>query len=108
MNLVSNAVDASPEGDEVTVALTAENGWAKIFVIDQGPGVPEELRAKIFEPFFTTKVGAEVMGGLGLGLSISRQIATSFGGKLTLENVEEVGTVFCLEIPLSQERQAAK
>ena len=100
MNLVSNAMDASPEGGTVTIGLTAADDRATISVTDRGDGMCEQVRARIFEPFFTTKAGVEMAGGLGLGLSISKQIAESFGGALECESTLGEGCVFRLMIPL--------
>jgi len=102
MNLVQNAFDAVAETlDEkwVRVNVTTRDDSVVVSVIDSGPGVPPHLRARIMEPFFTTKL---VGKGTGLGLSLSRSIAASHGGDLTLG--EQNGhTCFMLTLPLRKE-----
>jgi len=88
-NLVRNAIEASPPGSPVRVAVTAEGDWGLVAVDDRGPGVPEELREKVFEPFFTTKTAR---GGTGLGLSITRDMITQLGGEVTLQPSPTGGT----------------
>ncbi len=95
MNLVQNAVDAMEAG-VIRMGLAPEGGMAVLTVEDQGPGVPEALRAAIFDPFFTTK---PVGRGTGLGLSISHKIAEEHGGSLTLADSQQ-GAVFRLALPL--------
>jgi len=63
----------------VRVAAVADDNEVHISVVDSGPGVPVELRARIMEPFFTTK---EIGKGTGLGLSVSKGIAEAHGGRL--------------------------
>jgi signal transduction histidine kinase len=65
-------------------------------VMDRGCGVPAKDRAHLFEAFYTTK-----SSGLGMGLSISRSIAESHGGRLLMEPAEGAGSVFRLVLPLS-------
>lgn len=77
-NLMINARDA---GKRILVRSRADHEGALVEVIDDGPGVPEELREKIFDPFFTTK---PVGSGTGLGLSTSLQIVLAHDGKLEL------------------------
>lgn len=79
VNLVQNALDASPPGAEVVVDLAMRDGGVCITVQDQGGGIPAELLEKVFEPFFTTKPAGR---GTGLGLSISRQLMQNMGGSL--------------------------
>ncbi|NBZ88271.1 sensor histidine kinase [Stagnihabitans tardus] len=95
MNLVQNAVDAMGSG-VIRMGLRAEGGMAVLRVADEGPGVPEALRASIFDPFFTTK---PVGRGTGLGLSISHKIAEEHGGSLTLADTA-TGAEFLLSLPL--------
>jgi len=70
-NLISNAVDAVGEGGTVTLQIGHDAEAAYVDVIDDGPGVPEELQGRVFEPFFTTKGVGE---GTGMGLDIANRI----------------------------------
>jgi signal transduction histidine kinase len=84
-NLVRNAIEASPAGGTVRVAISRgepENERVEVDVIDEGPGIPKARAAELFEPFFTTK--AE---GTGLGLWMSRALAEAMGGTLRYERV---------------------
>ncbi|KQW51510.1 MULTISPECIES: PAS domain S-box protein [unclassified Roseateles] len=76
-------------------------------VRDNGPGIATELRERIFEPFFTTKSEGV---GTGLGLAVSRSIARDHGGELTLQDDDGFGggTCFCLQMPVSGEREVAE
>ena len=83
---------------EVVVRTESVGRLVKIFVQDNGSGVPESIREKIFQPFFTTKPTGE---GTGLGLSLSYDIITrGHGGELTLTSKEGEGTEFCIILPL--------
>lgn len=100
-NLLSNASQAvsSVPGGRVRVGLEAADGLAAVRVLDNGPGVPEDLRERIFEPFVTTKPEGE---GTGLGLAISRRLAAGMGGRLYLEPVPgDSGACFVLELPVA-------
>ncbi|WP_346857285.1 ATP-binding protein [uncultured Draconibacterium sp.] len=82
INLVKNAFQSNAENVNATVKIIAhieENGRPEIKVIDNGPGIPDDLMDKIFVPFFTTKDA-----GSGIGLSISRQIMQMHGGSLKI------------------------
>ena len=87
-NLVRNAVEASPDGAMVRVAVLADGEWAEIQVDDCGPGVPEEIVDRVFEPFFSTKTDR---GGTGLGLAITRDMISQLGGRVGFENLEHGG-----------------
>ncbi|MEL7364182.1 MAG: HAMP domain-containing sensor histidine kinase, partial [Bacteroidota bacterium] len=112
VNLVSNAFDAltehpslqRAEGDgkpftpRVTVSTERTADTVEIRVMDNGPGIPDDLRARIFEPFFTTKPTGS---GTGLGLSLSYDIVTQgHGGTLTVEDAPDGGAVFVVTLPL--------
>jgi signal transduction histidine kinase len=100
VNLLSNALDAV-EGQpraKIRVEVVPRGDSVEIAVLDTGPGVPAEIRAMVLDPFFTTKPPGK---GLGLGLSISRTIVESHGGRLWLdENSRE--TRFAFTVPLSK------
>jgi hypothetical protein len=98
-NLINNAIDASPPQGEVTITLAINRGHLVLEVADDGPGVSPQLRDAIFEPFFTTKECAPGKG-LGLGLSVSRSLAESMGGRLELvDGGSTRGAVFRLQLP---------
>ncbi len=102
-NLISNAIDAyedekSAKESVVEVKLQAANQMVKFSVQDWGKGVNKNFTNKIFEPFFTTKSHEK---GIGLGLSISRDIVEkNFGGKIKVESNKQIGTIFTVELPI--------
>jgi PAS domain S-box-containing protein len=106
INLVSNAIDAMDEKDELpdvtdkekrlTIESFAENGDVCVKVIDTGVGMSEEVKNKIFEPFYTTK---KVGKGTGLGVSISYGIVKDYKGSIEIESEVGKGTIFTLTFP---------
>ena len=96
-NLVQNALDAAPTGSRVELgaaAVEAENGYAEIWVSDNGPGIRPEDREMIFQPFFTTREG-----GTGLGLANVKKIVEGHDGKIEVESSPGKGSVFRLLLP---------
>ena len=86
-NLISNAISFSPQGGCVTLSLAVEDGWARIMVEDEGPGIPEGKLEAIFDRFYSERPSGEKFGThSGLGLSISKQIVEAHGGELWAEN----------------------
>jgi len=94
VNLVDNAVAATPPGGVVSVRASVEEGTARVVVTDDGPGIPPEERALVFEPNFSTKEH-----GFGLGLSITSRIAAEHRGRVVLEENSPRGCRFVLEWP---------
>ncbi|MFL5348097.1 MAG: sensor histidine kinase [Hyalangium sp.] len=94
VNLVKNAVQASPSGARVQVTGRAESQRYAIRVHDAGPGIPEAERERIFEPFFTTR-----QKGTGLGLPLARKIIRAHGGELEFTSAPGA-TTFTLTLPL--------
>lgn len=110
LNLILNAIQASPDGGRIRVALEINEGKVKglefrevegrlavLTVEDEGPGIPEEALGKVFEPFFTTRTE-----GTGLGLAISLRIAEAHGGTLAAANLPGGGARFTLTLPVSE------
>ena len=95
LNLVLNALDAMPDGGELTVRARACGERLDLSVIDTGEGIRSDMLDKLFLPFSTSKPT-----GVGLGLGICRRIANSHGGSLTGHNRPEGGAEFRLSLPL--------
>ncbi len=97
MNLVANAVDATPSGGRVVVRTGVRpGGMVAIEVEDTGTGIDPALRDRIFDPFFTTK---PIGQGTGLGLSLSYGIVRAHGGSLDFESEPGRGTRFTVTLP---------
>jgi signal transduction histidine kinase len=97
LNLVLNALQAMPDGGELTLHTRHKHETILVEVRDTGVGIPEDLRERIFDPFFTTR---EVGEGTGLGLTVSDSIVTSHGGMLEVESEVGEGSVFRITVPL--------
>jgi signal transduction histidine kinase len=99
LNLLLNALHASPEGGEVRVRIYPDPacGAVCIEVSDQGPGIPEEHLSQIFDPFFTTKGPDQ---GSGLGLMICHRVVTDHGGTIEVRSRPGDGSSFCVRLPL--------
>ncbi|WP_236252769.1 PAS domain-containing sensor histidine kinase [Echinicola sp. 20G] len=97
-NLIINGIQAVEEDKKavIDVVLTAESGWTRLEVKDNGRGIPEELREKIFIPNFSTK-----SEGSGLGLAIAKRGVETAGGNIWFETELEKGTSFFLAFPLA-------
>ncbi|MBI5507087.1 MAG: GAF domain-containing protein [Deltaproteobacteria bacterium] len=97
VELVANAIDASPENDCIVVATgrSAEDGVATLWasVRDNGPGIPLEKRARIYDLFFTTK-----KTGTGFGLATVKKIVDRHGGTIALQVGENGGTTFTVRV----------
>jgi signal transduction histidine kinase len=101
MNLIDNAVDASPANQTVGIYLHPQpiNDQWKIEIADHGSGIEKNQLDVIFEPFFTTK---EVGSGTGLGLSIVHGIIEEHGGSIDCQSDLGVGTTMTIRIPIQQ------
>ncbi|HZH13696.1 MAG TPA: PAS domain-containing protein [Archangium sp.] len=105
-NLLRNAVDYSPEGTPITLALQGEGGRVRIEVRNQGEPIPGELLPGLFEPFRRGETrGGRSPSGLGLGLYIVQQIATAHGGTVEARSTREEGTVFSVRLPRGASRR---
>ena len=95
LNLLTNALQASPAEGTITVCAGRADGWIETSVTDQGEGIPPEMRPVLFEPFRTSKAR-----GAGLGLAVCGKIVEECGGSLTAEDAPEGGALFRLRLPV--------
>jgi len=100
-NIIKNAVEASPPGAVVQVRPKMTGKTLTIEVADEGGGIAEDVQPHIFEPSFTTKKGLKA-SGLGLGLSVSRDIVEQMGGRLDFESKVGRGSTFSITIPCTE------
>ncbi|NTV71509.1 MAG: HAMP domain-containing protein [Azonexaceae bacterium] len=101
-NLLSNAIDFSPENGEIRLSVSHVEGLWRFECVDQGPGIAEEDRQRIFEPFVQgQRVAPAPRQGSGVGLSIVRELVRAMGGTVYLVP-QETGAHFCVEIPDEQ------
>jgi len=103
-NLLSNAVKYTPLGGTVSVSASIEDESFAIRVEDTGPGMSAEQLAHIFEPFYRGQTTRRFPQGMGLGLTIARDLATAHGGQLDVTSTPGLGTQFVLRIPCGRPR----
>jgi len=99
LNIVSNAVQASPQGGQIEISAAAENGKVIVKIKDNGPGIPPAAVDKIFEPFFTTHERS-----LGLGLPAALRIVKEHGGSIAVERPGQGGTCISVSLPTGKLR----
>ena len=107
LNLIANALAATPRGGQVTVQveesrLAPRNGGqesraVRLVVADTGRGISPDVRARLFEPFFTTRAAE---GGTGLGLAVVKALVTDHGGTITVESTPGAGSEFAVILPV--------
>lgn len=102
LNLVSNAIDAIPQGGAITVRTRAfDRDHVAMEITDNGPGMSEEVVRRIFDPFFTTK---PVGSGTGLGLAISTKIVKAHRGRIEVDSKVGEGSTFRVVLPIRASR----
>jgi len=97
-NLVTNALQAMPNGGELTISAHNYEKFAFIAVSDTGVGIPKENLSKLFTPLFTTRAK-----GQGFGLAVCKRLVEAHGGQITVESEPGKGSTFTIKIPLGHE-----
>ena len=98
VNLVLNAVQATPDGGRIRVATACDGDDVVLTVEDNGPGISPQVRARLFQPFVTTK---PVGSGTGLGLSVSYGIVKAHWGRIDVESQPGAGARFTVRLPVA-------
>jgi signal transduction histidine kinase len=109
LNLVTNAIKFTPRGGSINVTADDDTGAVRVRVNDTGVGVRLVDIERVFEPFvqIDRHLTTETQQGVGLGLSISRELARAMHGDLTLESTEGTGSTFTLTLPIASDISAA-
>ncbi|MCA9075871.1 MAG: ATP-binding protein, partial [Planctomycetaceae bacterium] len=97
LNVVRNAIQASPSGGVVTIDLSTSADDITLVIADQGEGVSDDVAARMFDPFFSTKT--DTRQGMGLGLSVSRSLVEAMGGSIAIDDNREQGTRIRVTLP---------
>jgi two-component system, NtrC family, nitrogen regulation sensor histidine kinase NtrY len=102
INLLKNAIQSIPENRKGRVEIHAilSGSMVRVSIADNGKGIPEELQGKLFTPSFTTKTS-----GMGLGLTIVKNIIESFDGHITFKTKVNHGTTFLIELPVHRNEE---
>ena len=98
LNLFLNAIQAMPQGGELTVDAARDDGFVRVRVQDTGPGIPAADLDKVFEPFFTTRPAGI---GTGLGLAVSHSIVQQHGGIIDVRSEPGQGAPFTVFLPVA-------
>ena len=95
VNVITNAVQAMPEGGKLTISTRERKNFLELDVTDTGSGISDENKGKIFDPLFTTRAK-----GIGLGLAVSKAIIDRHGGQIEAKSAVGKGTTFIIRLPL--------
>lgn len=98
-NLLDNAVKYSPQGGEIVAGCASDSAACRIYVSDQGIGMSPEQRVKIFDRFYRADTSHTAVGGLGLGLSLAKQIIEGHGGRIEVESAVGKGSTLTVVLP---------
>ena len=103
INLLNNAVKYTPEGAHIVIGAKRDGAWARIWVEDDGQGVPAGDEAKVFDMFYTgVKRSPDSRRGIGLGLALCRSIVQAHGGEIRAENLKPHGARFVFTLPIAE------
>ncbi len=101
LNLITNAIKYTPAGCTVSLNAAYQNGTVTIEVQDNGPGIGEQDKTNLFDPYYRMERNQADLGGLGLGLPISRNIVRLHGGEMSVESEANHGATFRFTLPVN-------
>ena len=97
-NIIDNAIDALPQNGEITIETSSDDKNVYVKILDNGPGIPQEIINRIFDPFFTTKKVGE---GTGIGLDLVKRIIDHHNGEVKVDS-KPGRTEFIICIPKNE------
>ncbi len=103
LNLIGNAVKFTPEGGQIELGASLENGRVRIEIRDSGPGIAPEEQKRIFEAFYRLRTSGETTEGTGLGLAITQRLVELHGSQLLLDSEQGKGSCFYFFMPVVTE-----
>ncbi len=98
-NLISNAIKYTPTGGTVSIGVETDPETVRIQVTDTGPGIALDEQARIFEPFYRGQTARRFPQGMGLGLTIARDLVVAHGGRLDVTSTPGQGSQFTISLP---------
>ncbi len=102
-NLLSNAIKYSPEGGTVTVGAERKGKTVRIWVKDEGMGIPPQSLGRIFTRFYRVDDSARrIPGGIGLGLALVQEVIRAHGGRIWAESTLGKGSTFYFTLPVAE------
>jgi signal transduction histidine kinase len=107
INLLENAIKFTPVDRRIEIGAQPDGIFVKIWVRDNGPGIPIADQQRIFDKF-TRLRGKDKPGGLGVGLAFCKLAVQGHGGQLWVESILEKGTTFWLTLPVAQKKQTGR
>ena len=99
INILNNSIEAMPQGGDIFMSASDNNGFVEVKISDTGGGIHEDFVAKVFDPFFTTK---EIGVGTGLGLAICYGIINQHKGLMEIKSTLGKGTEVCIKLPVNE------
>jgi len=99
-NLINNAIKFTDPGGRIVVKANAQDGNLIIEVKDNGYGIAKKRRSRLFEPYYTFDTRSDNLGGLGLGLPLSKMLIEAHGGQIWLKSHKGKGSTFSFSMPL--------
>jgi CheY-like chemotaxis protein len=103
-NMISNAIDALPEGGEIYLTTEENFGFAYVYIQDNGVGIPDDIKEQIFDPFFTTKSGSRQ----GVGLTTAHAIIDKHWGEIEVMSNVGQGSTFIIKLPIAKKPPSPK
>src|SRR2546422_219520 len=103
LNLVTNALDAMPDGGTLSITAAPRLDGIRVEVADTGPGIPADIIERLFDPWVTTKPTGQ---GTGLGLAIVHDVVRAHGGSVSAYN-QATGAVFVIDLPAAHAHTTA-